>query len=91
MIARMLPAILFGPIAGALVDRVDRKQIMIIADVGRGVMYASMAFLGELWAIFLLSFAIECLSLLWTPGARRVAAEHGAPTPARQRELDSAW
>ena len=30
MIARMLPAILFGPIAGALVDRVDRKQMMII-------------------------------------------------------------
>ena len=67
MIARMLPAIMFGPIAGALVDRVDRKQIMIIADIGRGVLYASMAFAGELWAIFLLSFTIECLSLLWSP------------------------
>ena len=40
MIARMLPAILFGPIAGALVDRLDRKQIMIVADIGRGAMYA---------------------------------------------------
>src|SRR5687768_18156519 len=67
MTARMLPAVLFGPFAGALVDRTDRKQIMIIADLGRAVMYGAMAFLGQLWAIFLLSFAIECLSLLWTP------------------------
>ena len=89
MTARMLPAILFGPFAGALVDRVDRKQIMIISDVGRGAMYAAMAFVGELWAIFLLSFAIECLSLLWTPCPRRVAAEHGAAAPARRTRTRS--
>ena len=40
MIARTLPAFLFGPFAGALVDRMDRKQIMIAADIGRGAMYA---------------------------------------------------
>jgi dTMP kinase len=85
MIARMLPAILFGPIAGALVDRVDRKQIMIIADLGRGVMYAVMAFMGELWAIFLLSFAIECLSLLWTP-----ARDASLPNMVPRRQLANA-
>ena len=85
MIARMLPAVLFGPIAGALVDRVDRKQIMIIADLGRGVMYAVMAFMGELWAIFLLSFAIECLSLLWTP-----ARDASLPNMVPRRQLANA-
>lgn len=85
MTARMLPAILFGPIAGALVDRVNRKQIMIIADVGRGAMYASMAFLHELWAIFLLSFAIECLSLLWTP-----ARDASLPNLVPRRQLANA-
>ena len=34
MVARTLPAILFGPVAGTLVDRFDRKQIMIVADLG---------------------------------------------------------
>ena len=67
MTARMLPAILFGPIAGTLVDRVDRKRLMITSDLARGAMYASMPFLGQLWAVFVLSFFIECLSLLWTP------------------------
>ena len=48
MTARMLPAILFGPVAGVLVDRFDRKKIMIIADIARGVMYGSMAFVRPL-------------------------------------------
>jgi dTMP kinase len=85
MTARMLPAILFGPIAGALVDRVNRKQIMILADIGRGAMYASMAFVHELWAIFLLSFAIECLSLLWTP-----ARDASLPNLVPRRQLANA-
>ena len=85
MIARTLPAVLFGPIAGALVDRVDRKRIMIIADVSRGSMYAAMAFLGHLWSIFLLSFAIECLSLLWTP-----ARDASLPNLVPRRQLANA-
>ena len=67
MVARMLPAILFGPFAGALVDRFNRKSLMITADIARGTMYGLMPLLGPLWAIFTLSFVIECFSLLWTP------------------------
>jgi dTMP kinase len=85
MIARTLPAILFGPFAGTLVDRVNRKQIMIIADIGRGVMYGSMAFLHELSAIFALSFAIECLSLLWIP-----ARDASLPNIVPRRQLANA-
>lgn len=67
MLARLLPSLLFGPFAGVLVDRFDRKRLMIIADIGRGAMYASMPLVQNLPAIFVLSFAIESLSLLWTP------------------------
>ena len=67
MVARMLPAILFGPVAGALVDRMDRKRMMMLADLCRGALYATMPFLGKLWLIFLVSFVIECFSLLWSP------------------------
>jgi dTMP kinase len=38
-----------------------------VADLSRGALYASMPFLGKLWLIYIVSFAIECLSLLWTP------------------------
>lgn len=78
MIARTLPAFVFGPIAGALVDRMDRKRLMIVADLARGAMYLSMVLVNELWAIYLLSFAIECLSLLWGP-ARDASMPHLVP------------
>jgi dTMP kinase len=67
MVARMLPALLFGPIAGVLVDRMDRKKMMIVADLSRAALYATMPFLGKLYLIFFVSFDIECFSLLWSP------------------------
>jgi len=85
MAARTLPAILFGPIAGAIVDRVSRKTIMITSDVARGSLYALMPFLGPLWAIFLVSFAIECFSLLWTP-----ARDASLPNLVPRRQLANA-
>jgi len=85
MVARTLPAFVFGPIAGAFVDRLDRKQLMIASDIGRGVLYLSMAFLHHLWAIYLFSFVIECLSLLWTP-----ARDASLPNLVPRRQLANA-
>jgi dTMP kinase len=85
MIARTLPAFLFGPIAGSLVDRLDRRKLMIVADLSRGAMYVSMVFVRDLWAIYLLSFAIECLSLVWGP-----ARDASLPRLVPRRQLANA-
>ena len=87
MVARMLPAILFGPIAGALVDRFDRKQIMIAADVARGALYATMPFLGT--PLGHLPALVRDRVLLAAVDARprRDAAEPRAAPAAREREL----
>ena len=85
MAARLLPSVLFGPFAGVLVDRYDRKRLMIVADVTRGAMYAAMPFVGRLWAIFLLSFVIECFSLLWTP-----SKDASLPNMVPKRQLQNA-
>lgn len=85
MLARTLPAVLFGPIAGALVDRLDRKRIMIIADLSRGAMYAAMVFIGQLWAIYALSFVIESFSLVWGP-----ARDASLPNLVPRRQLANA-
>ena len=37
LLAAQLPQILFAPIAGALVDRWDRRWAMIISDTGAGI------------------------------------------------------
>ncbi|MEW6058791.1 MAG: dTMP kinase [Actinomycetota bacterium] len=85
MMARMLPSVLLGPIAGVLVDRIDRKKMMIVADLSRGALYASMPFLGNVWAIFLLSFVIESLALVWTP-----ARDASLPNLVPRRQLANA-
>ncbi|MGZ8571951.1 MAG: dTMP kinase [Actinomycetota bacterium] len=85
MLARTLPAFVFGPIAGALVDRMDRKKLMIAADLGRGVLYLSMVFFQTLWAIYVLSFVIECLSLVWGP-----ARDATLPNLVPRRQLANA-
>ncbi len=85
MLARTLPAVLFGPIAGTLVDRLDRKRIMVMADLARGTMYVAMVFIGQLWAIYALSFAIESFSLVWGP-----ARDASLPNLVPRRQLANA-
>ena len=38
MVAKTLPVFLMAPIAGPLVDRFDRRTLMIVSDVGRAVL-----------------------------------------------------
>lgn len=85
MLARLLPSVLFGPFAGAVTDRFDRRRLMVSADIGRGALYASMPFMPGLGAILFLSFLIECLSLLWTP-----AKDASVPNLVPRRQLSNA-
>ncbi|HEV2256571.1 MAG TPA: MFS transporter, partial [Streptosporangiaceae bacterium] len=41
-VATLLPALLLGPLAGAIADRLDRRRTMIIGDVLRGVLFLSI-------------------------------------------------
>lgn len=85
MIARLLPSIFFGPFAGVLVDRFDRRRLMVTADVVRGAAYASMPFIPNLGGIYVLSFGIECFSLVWTP-----ARDASLPNLVPRRQLANA-
>ncbi len=85
MIARLLPSLVFGPFAGVLIDRFDRKKLMVIADIARGVGYASLPLYPRLPWIFGMSFLIECLSLLWTP-----ARDAMIPSLVPRRQLNNA-
>lgn len=43
-IARHLPLFLFGPIAGVVVDRVDRRRVLIVADLARALLALGFLF-----------------------------------------------
>src|SRR3954453_24240942 len=64
---RLVPSLLFGPLAGALADRLNRRVTMVVCDVIRCTLFASIPFVGSVWWLLIASFLIECASLLWIP------------------------
>ena len=65
---RVLPGLIFGPFAGVLTDRFDRRKLMVTADLIRAGLIVSIPWIHHLYALFLVSAVMEVLSLLWTPG-----------------------
>ena len=67
MSARMVPGFFFGSVAGVLVDRWDRKRVMVTCDVGRGFVLATLPVIDNIWGLFVASLLLEVLTLLWAP------------------------
>jgi dTMP kinase len=67
MVARMLPGLLLAPLGGALVDRWNRKVVMVTCDIGRAGLLVLLPFWSNIWGLVILSFVIEILTLLWAP------------------------
>jgi dTMP kinase len=67
LVLRLAPAILFGPLAGALADRFDRKVTMVVGDVLRFGLFASIPVIGTLWWLFVATVLIEVIGLFWMP------------------------
>ena len=67
MIARVLPTMLLGPVAGVFVDRWDRKRTMVASDIGRGLIFLAIPFANDVLSLFLATFFIETLSTLFIP------------------------
>lgn len=65
MMARLLPSLVLGPVAGVLADRYDRKRLMVFTNVARGSLYFFIAFSDNLVTLFTLVFVVESMSLLF--------------------------
>lgn len=57
MVVQLLPLAAVGPVAGAVVDRVSRRTVMIVADLARAGVFASLVFVrsaDQIWLAFVL-------------------------------------
>ena len=63
----LLPALLFGPLAGAVADRLDRRMVMIIGDVIRGLLFLSIPLFPDLTWILVAKFLAGVASQFWNP------------------------
>jgi MFS family permease len=88
MLSRAIPAVLAGPLAGVLLDRLDRKRIMIASDLIRAAV--ALAFVLTIhqprpWLLYVLSGALMLASPFFTSGRAAIL-----PTIADAGELHTA-
>ncbi|MBW3579518.1 MAG: MFS transporter [Actinobacteria bacterium] len=67
MTARILPGLFLAPAAGVLLDRWDRKRVMVSCDVGRGLVLLSLPFVTNIPQLVVASLLLEILTVLWSP------------------------
>ncbi len=67
LLFKVVPGLFFGPFAGVLADRFDRRRLMVSADLMRAALIASIPWVHNLWGLYLVSAALELLGQLWTP------------------------
>src|SRR5438270_7629245 len=88
MLSRAIPAVVAGPVAGVLLDRLDRRRIMIASDLIRAVV--ALAFVLTIhqprpWLLYLLSGVLMFASPFFTSGRAAIL-----PTIATDEELHTA-
>jgi MFS family permease len=88
MLARAVPAILAGPVAGVLLDRVDRREIMIASDLVRAVValgFIATVHVPRTWLLLVLSGLLMFASPFFTSGRAAIL-----PRIASRDELHTA-
>jgi len=88
MLSRAIPAVLAGPIAGVVLDRLDRKRVMIASDLIRAVVALAFIFTvrqHNSWLLYLLSALLMFASPFFTSGRSAIL-----PSIATRDELHTA-
>ena len=90
-ITSLLPYLLFGPVAGAVADRIDRRIVLVVGDIVRALLYLSIplnlvfGFANKLSWLYVAQFLACCASLFWTP-----AKDASIPNLVPPEKLDQA-
>jgi dTMP kinase len=84
-IARLLPAVFLGPIAGVIADRFDRRGLMVSVDIMRAALYISIPIVHTYFWLYTAMILVECLTLFWSP-----AKEASVPNLVPRDKLENA-
>jgi MFS transporter, DHA3 family, macrolide efflux protein len=72
-----LPWVVFGAFSGVIVDRVDKRRLMVAMDVLRAVLVLAVPFLAtrSLPSVFVLAFVIASLGVFFDPAKLAIVPE----------------
>lgn len=74
-LAQLLPVILFGPFVGVLVDRWEKKRVMLAADVVRGCLVLVPLVSKDLAVLYAVSFLLGFAGLFFAPARSTIVPE----------------
>ncbi|MCP4435024.1 MAG: MFS transporter [Actinomycetia bacterium] len=66
-LARVAPGFFLAPFIGVLVDRFDRKKLMVAADLVRAGVYLLLPLVRTVPGLILASFVLEVFTMMWSP------------------------
>lgn len=84
-IARLLPSVILGPLAGVIADKFDRKKVMVVGDILRALLFLSIPIVGNYFWLYTATVLIECVTLFWSP-----AKEATVPNIVPKNRLENA-
>ena len=64
---RVTAFVLFSALGGVLADRLDRKTLMVGADLARVIVIGLIPLAGEVWQVYVLMFLLNAFTALFTP------------------------
>lgn len=70
LIMQMVPAAIVAPASGVLVDRFDRRSLLILSDIARGLLVLLLipaAYSGRLWPVYVLALLHYSVSTVFEP------------------------
>ncbi len=85
-IMRLLPSVLIGPFAGVIADRFDRRRLMYVGDIIRGLLTISIPIIHTYWWLYTSIALIEIVGLFWGP-----AKDATVPNLVPRERLESAY
>jgi dTMP kinase len=85
MIAKIIPSLLYGSILGVLVDRFDRRRLMIVCDLTQMVLALGLLITNSLAFIYLIVLMMETMGLMFYPAKNALI-----PKLVQERDLAAA-
>ncbi len=70
--ARVLPGFFLASAGGIIVDRFNRKRLLVICDIVRASVLLTIPFIDRVWGLVLASLVLELATSLWSPAKEAI-------------------
>lgn len=72
VVFEIVPVLLLAPIAGVVIDRFPRKNIMVVSDLVRAGLALLLAFTGQVWQVYIIVPLLAAASVFFNPTMQAV-------------------